>query len=119
MLGGPAMVSEALVAGSPEALDARLTDGFAAALVLVVRSDIPDGLGKPHPVVLAPYAVQLRDEHGRVGDLLEMRPLGLDVPKEALDPGLVGEVNRLIATRALPACLWTRGVISFSCGAIG
>jgi hypothetical protein len=34
--GGPAMVVEALFVGSPETLDACLTDGVAAAFVFVV-----------------------------------------------------------------------------------
>jgi hypothetical protein len=42
------------------------------------------------PVVLDPDPGELGVEEGGVGDLFEVGPLGLDVPEEALDPGLVG-----------------------------
>jgi hypothetical protein len=41
------MVFEPLLSGSCEALPAGLADGFASALVLVVRGDIADGLNRP------------------------------------------------------------------------
>jgi len=41
------MVGETLLVGSPEALDACLTDVFAAPGVLVVRRDVADGFVQP------------------------------------------------------------------------
>jgi hypothetical protein len=84
------MVGEALVVGSPEALEACLTDGVAAAVVFVVGGDVADAGVQSGAVVGAADAVELGVEHGWVGDLFEVRPLAFDVAEEALDPGLVG-----------------------------
>ena len=54
--GGSAMVGDTLVVGSPEALDACLADGVAAAFVFVVGGDVADALVQPDSVVVAAYA---------------------------------------------------------------
>jgi hypothetical protein len=45
------MVGDTLVVGSPEALDACLMDGVAAAFVFVVGGDVADALVEPDAVV--------------------------------------------------------------------
>lgn len=55
------MIVETLLAGLPEALDACLSDGVAAAFVFVVWGDVADALMQ---AVLRGSA--LDDEHGSV-----------------------------------------------------
>jgi len=88
--GGPAMVIDTLVVGSPEALDACLTDGVAAAFVFVVGGHVAVALVEPDPVVVAAYAVEFGLEHGGIADGLEVWPFVLDVTEQRLDPGVVG-----------------------------
>ena len=51
--GGPAMIGDTLVVGSPEALDACLTDGVAATFVFVAGGDVADALVQSDAVVVA------------------------------------------------------------------
>ena len=81
------MVVDALLAGSPRALDARLSDGFAAAGVLVVGGDVSDAGVEADAVVVAAGPLQLGVEHGGVADLLEVGPFGFDVPEQRFGPG--------------------------------
>ena len=89
MVAVAAMVGETLSVGSPEALEACLTDLFAVAGVFVVGGDVADAGVQPGPVVDPADASQLGVEDSRVGELFEVRPLAFDVSEEGLDPGLV------------------------------
>ena len=73
-------------AGSGEAVAAGLAAEFAAAGVFVGGEG---GVQAPGVVVTADR-VESGAQHRWVGDLFELGPFGLDVPEEALDPGLVG-----------------------------
>jgi acyl-CoA synthetase (AMP-forming)/AMP-acid ligase II len=55
---------------------------------------------QPHPVVFAPHPGEFGVEHGGVVDVIEVRPVGLDVSQEALHLGLVG--GRVRAPVVLP-----------------
>ncbi len=46
-----------------------------------------------HGVVLGPDAVELDGELAGVADLLQVRPVALDVSEQRLDPGLVGGLS--------------------------
>jgi hypothetical protein len=61
---GSAMVGDTLVVGSPEALDACLTDLFAAALVFFVGGDVANAGVHPGAVVDAADTGQLAVEDG-------------------------------------------------------
>ena len=95
------------MAGSVEPVAAAGPDGVAVAVVFVGGGDVADGGVHPEGVVLGPDAVELSFEVAGVGDLLQVRPLGLDVAEQGLDPGLVG--GGVWASEVLPS--W---VIRFS-----
>ena len=57
--------------------------------MLVVGGDAADAGVEADAVVVAAGASQLGLERGRVADLFEVGVLGVDVPEEGLDPGLV------------------------------
>ena len=84
------MVSDALSAGAHEPDAAGAADLRAAAFVLVIRGDVADAGMQPDGVVLDAHELKLGAQDGRVGDRVEVWPVGLDVAEEALDPGLVG-----------------------------
>lgn len=88
--GVPAMIGDTLVVGSPEALDACLTDGVTAAFVFVVGGDVADALVEADVVVVAAHTVEFGFEHGGVADRFEVWPFVFDVSEQRLDPGLVG-----------------------------
>ena len=78
------MVSDALAAGTHEADAAGATDRRAAAFVLVIRGDVADPGMQAHRVVLDANELKLGPEDGRVGDRVEVWPVGLDVAEQAL-----------------------------------
>ena len=80
------MIREPLFAGSCETLPAGLSDGFTAAVVFVVGGDVADGFMEADGVVERPHPFRFGVEHDRVGDLLEVGPLCLDVTEEAWVP---------------------------------
>jgi hypothetical protein len=67
--------------------DSALT---SRVMVLVVGGDVADAGVQPHGVVLLADMVEFDGELTRITDLLQVRPLGLDVAEQRLDPGLVG-----------------------------
>ena len=89
---GPAGVSESAFAGG--------ADPWAAAVVLVVGGDVPDPGVQPDGVVLVADDGELGPEDGGVADAVEVRPVGLDVGEQALDPGLVGGCSGSSASSA-------------------
>lgn len=84
------MIVETLLAGLPEALDACLSDGVAAAFVFVVWGDVADALMQADAVVVVADPGEFDFEHGGIGDRLEVWPFVLDVTEQGLDPGLIG-----------------------------
>jgi len=80
------------LAGGEQAVASGLAQGVAAAMVLVVGGDVADAGVQPDGVVLLADRVQLQCQLGGVVDLLQVRPVGLDVPEQTLVPGLVGGV---------------------------
>jgi hypothetical protein len=79
---GPAGVSESAFAGG--------ADAWAAAVVLVGGGDVADPGVQPGRVVLVADDGELGPQDGGVADAVEVRPVGLDVAEQALDPGLIG-----------------------------
>ncbi len=82
------VVGKSLLGSACQALAAGCSDGLAAAGVLVLGGDVADAGVQPGAVVLGPDGVELGAQHGRVGDGVQVRPLGLDGAVEGLDPGL-------------------------------
>jgi hypothetical protein len=66
----------------------------AAALVLVVGGDVADAGVQADGVVLDADDGEFGAQDGGVADRVQVRPVGLDVAAEALDPGLVGRGAR-------------------------
>ncbi len=98
MVAVPAMVGDTLSVGSPEALEACLTDLFAVAGVFVVGGDVANAGVQPGPDVDPADASQLGVEDSRVGELFEVRPLPLTCPKrdsiQAWSVGVCGRPRR-------------------------
>lgn len=90
-----------------------LADRWAAALVLVVRGHIPDPFVEANRVVLRPNDCELGPQYGWVADRKQVRPLGLDVSEQGLDPGLVGRgagsAEVLADRRPTLSAAWRRG----------
>src|SRR5215207_2168843 len=84
------MPGKPLQAGLLESGLASLADRRTTALVLVVGRHIADPGVQPHAVVTLADHAELGAQHGRVADGQQVRPLGLDVAEQRLDPGLVG-----------------------------
>ena len=59
-------------------------------MVLVVGGDVADPGVQPHGVVVLPHDGQLCPQNGWGTDREQVRVLGLEVPVQAFDPGLVG-----------------------------
>lgn len=84
------------VAGKPlesglfEAGFSGLADRFSASFVLVVGGHISHALVQPDRVVVHPSEGDLGSQGRGVTDREQVWILDLDVPVEALDPGLVG-----------------------------
>jgi hypothetical protein len=91
MGGGSSGGSPGLV-GPDEAVASGLADGASSSFVFVVGGDLADGGVQAQVVVVGPDAFEFGAKHLGVVDVLEMRPVGLDVP-EALDGCLVGGVR--------------------------
>ena len=89
------MPGASLGVGAGEAVAAGLADGVAAAGVFVVGGDVADGFVQPHGVVAAVDAFGLAAQVAGVLECFEAGVLGLDVPEEGLDRGLVGGVEGL------------------------
>ena len=83
--GGKAVLACSFQTGSTSG-----PERLAAAVVLVVGGDVADALVEPDGVVVLAQPVQLGLEVAGIGDLLQVRVLGLGVAEEGLDPGLVG-----------------------------
>jgi hypothetical protein len=83
------MIRDALLSGGRKAVLAGLSDRRTATLVLVVGGDVADPGVQANRVELVAHSSQLGLEHGGVVDAIQVRPFGLDVAEEALDPGLV------------------------------
>jgi hypothetical protein len=75
--------------GALQAGAARGADRLSTAGVLVFGRDVAQTLVKPDRVVERLDAVELGLQLTGVGDLFEVRVLGLDVAEQRLDPGLV------------------------------
>jgi hypothetical protein len=88
------MIFDALFAGAAQPVTAGLADRGTAAFVLVVGSDVADGLVQPHGVVVDADAFELGAQHRDVVDLVEVGSLKLDVAEQRLDPRLVGRGAR-------------------------
>ena len=69
---------------------AGFADGLTAPFVFVIGRDVSDAGVEPYRVVLRPGGGEFGAQRGRVADREQVRVLGLDVPVEAFDPGLVG-----------------------------
>ena len=90
MNSSSSMVIDALLAGEPQPLAAGGADPLAASFVFVVGSDVSDRGVQPDRVVFDADPSEFGSEDGGVPDAVQVRPFGLDVPEEALDPRLVG-----------------------------
>src|SRR5665648_70948 len=75
--------------GGGQSCPAGGADGVAPAGVLVFGGDVPEALVEPDGVVDRADPVQLGLELAAVGDPFQVRVLGLDVPEQGFDPGLV------------------------------
>jgi hypothetical protein len=84
-----AVVSDPQPASASHADPAGVADGGAAAFVLVVGRDVPDA-GMQALGCTRRGAGELNPQDGGVSDVAQVRPVGLDVAKQALDPGLIG-----------------------------
>ncbi len=76
--------------GSFQAGLAVLTDLRTAAAVFVVRGHISHAGVQPHGIPMHLKMIKLGAQHGGFGDLQQVRELGLEMPEERLDPGMVG-----------------------------
>src|SRR5689334_17035545 len=83
------MVNDAGPAGVPEPASASGSDAGAAAAVLVVGGDVAGPGVEAHGVVVVADDGELGAEGVGVADAVQVRPVGLDVTEQALDPGLV------------------------------
>ena len=70
-----------------------LADLVTSSFVFVVGGDVADAGVQPEPVVFRADAVQPGDERAGIADAFQVRPLGLDVAEQGLDPGLVGRLT--------------------------
>jgi hypothetical protein len=61
--------------------------------VLVVGGDVADGFVQPDGVVVEADAFELGAQDRGVVDGVQVGPVGLDVPEQRLDPGLVGGLS--------------------------
>ncbi len=77
--GCASTVCDAVLACAGEPVAAGLADGITSAFVLVAGGDVADGCVQPDGVVLGLDVVQLGVELAGVADLLQVRPLALDV----------------------------------------
>jgi hypothetical protein len=68
---------------------ALFADGFASSLVFVVGGDVADAGVQAATVVVLAGVGEFGAQRGRVADGEQVRVLGLDLPVEAFDPGLV------------------------------
>jgi hypothetical protein len=64
-----------------------LADRLAVAVVFVVGGEVADAGVQAHGVVLDSDVVEFDGEFAGVADLLQLRPVGLDVAEQRLDPG--------------------------------
>ena len=97
------MVVEALLVGSPQALDALLADLFAAAGVFVVGGDISDAGVEADGVVVAAGASQLGFEGGLVSGGREPPPPALLEPYVTVSRHTAPTVRRSSASVDLSA----------------
>ncbi len=88
-----AVVLYALSSCSFEPSDTGSADRRAAAVVLVVGRHVADAGVQSDRVPFGPHAGQLGVENGRVADLGQVRPVGLEVAEEAFDVRLVGGLS--------------------------
>jgi hypothetical protein len=84
---------KAVESGLFEAGLAGLADGLSSSGVFVVGGDVADAGVQPDRVVVLADDGELGAQGGRVGDREQVRVLGLEVPVEGLDPGLVGRLS--------------------------
>jgi hypothetical protein len=82
-------VCDAVLACSSESVAAFGAYGITSSFVFVVGSHILQGGVQPDAVVFGSGEVEFGLELARVGDLLEVRPLALDMSEQGLDPCLV------------------------------
>jgi hypothetical protein len=85
-----AVLGKPLESGVFEACLSGLADGFSSSVVFVVGGDVADAGVQPNRVVVRSDGGELGAQGGWVADREQVRVLGLDVPVEAFDPGLVG-----------------------------
>src|SRR3954468_18031804 len=83
------MVRDPGAAGAVQARSAGPTDLRSAAFMLVVGRDVADPGVQPDGVVFDAHAGELGAQLAGVADVVQVRPLGLEVAEEALDPGLI------------------------------
>lgn len=84
------MIGDALPAGLGESGTSGGSDGGALLSVFLVGGDVADSGVKADGVVVGSLDLELGTEHVDVFDELEVGLLNLEMPKERLDPGLVG-----------------------------
>jgi hypothetical protein len=85
--GGASTVCDAVLACLGESVAALGADGLTSSLVFVVGCDVADRGMQPDCVVFKPCAFELGFEFAGMADLLQVRPLALDVPEQGLDTG--------------------------------
>src|SRR5512132_642109 len=85
-----AMVGDTPTTSPRKSLAAGRADLGAAAAVLIVGGDVADPGVQPDGVVVGADHLQFSAELVGVAELLQVGPLALDVPEEALDRSLVG-----------------------------
>jgi len=82
-------VCDAVLACPGEPVAAFPADGITSAFVFVVGGDVADRGVQAHSVVFQAHLVELGVELAGVADLLQVRPLALDVAEQGLDPRLI------------------------------
>jgi len=80
---------------------ASFADGLTSSFVLFVGCDVADAPVQSHRVVVLADDGEFGTQGGRVADREQVRVLGLEVPVEGLDPGLVGRLA--VSTRLGPS----------------
>ena len=100
-----AIVFDALLAGSAEAVASSGTDGGSLASVFLVGCHVADAGVEPDGVVVGPLEVEFSAEYVDVGDEFEVGLFSLEVPEQRFDPCLVGR-------GAGPAC-WRSAKVAF------
>jgi hypothetical protein len=87
--GRVSTVLDTLLVCAVEPVTAVLPDLITSSFVFVVGCDVADAGVQAQPVIFRAHPVELGHERAGVADLLQVRPLTLDVAEQGLDPRLI------------------------------